>query len=116
MEFEWDPAKASANLRKHGVAFSEAASVFGDSLEKPAAGKGSSMSESLNDLDDELRPEYNETVLRNGVRGKYHASYQKGTNLVLLDADVARAFPDGTSVNNALRLLMRVAKTSTSSA
>ncbi|MCP4039507.1 MAG: BrnT family toxin, partial [bacterium] len=31
MEFEWDPAKASANLRKHGVAFSEAASVFGDS-------------------------------------------------------------------------------------
>ncbi len=32
MEFEWDPAKASANLRKHGVAFSEAASVFGDSL------------------------------------------------------------------------------------
>ena len=32
MEFEWDPAKASVHLRKHGVAFSEAASVFGDSL------------------------------------------------------------------------------------
>ena len=74
------------------------------------------MSEGLNDLDDELRPEYDETVLRNGERGKYHASYQKGTNLVLLDADVARAFPDGKAVNTALRLLMKVAQTSTNSA
>ncbi len=74
------------------------------------------MSERLNDLDDELRPEYDETVLRNGIRGKYYASYRKGTNLVLLDADVARAFPDGKAVNNALRLLMKVARTSTSSA
>jgi uncharacterized DUF497 family protein len=32
MEFEWDPAKAEANERKHGVAFSEALSVFGDPL------------------------------------------------------------------------------------
>ncbi len=74
------------------------------------------MSEGLNDLDDELRPEYDETVLRNGERGKYYASYQKGTNLVLLDADVARAFPDGKAVNTALRLLMKVAQTSTNSA
>ena len=74
------------------------------------------MSEHLNDPDDELRPEYDETVLRNGVRGKYYASYREGTNLVLLDPDVARAFPDGKAVNNALRLLMKVARTSTSSA
>ena len=32
MEFEWDPAKAAANLRKHRVSFNEAASVFGDPL------------------------------------------------------------------------------------
>jgi uncharacterized DUF497 family protein len=32
IEFEWDPAKASANLRKHRVAFSEAATVFADRL------------------------------------------------------------------------------------
>lgn len=32
MEFEWDPRKAAANVRKHGVAFLEAATVFGDTL------------------------------------------------------------------------------------
>ena len=32
MEFEWDPAKAAANHRKHGVSFIEAATVFGDPL------------------------------------------------------------------------------------
>lgn len=32
MEFEWDPAKAAANLRKHGISFNEAATVFGDTL------------------------------------------------------------------------------------
>ncbi len=32
MRFEWDPDKAARNLRKHGVSFEEAASVFGDSL------------------------------------------------------------------------------------
>lgn len=32
MEFEWDPNKAASNLRKHGVSFTEAATVFGDTL------------------------------------------------------------------------------------
>lgn len=32
MQIEWDPAKGSANLRKHGISFEEAGSVFGDSL------------------------------------------------------------------------------------
>jgi uncharacterized protein len=32
MEFEWDDAKADANLGKHGVSFAEAATVFGDPL------------------------------------------------------------------------------------
>lgn len=32
MEFEWDPAKAAANYRKHGVSFIDAATVFGDPL------------------------------------------------------------------------------------
>jgi uncharacterized protein len=32
MEFEWDPEEASGNLAKHGVAFPEAATVFGDPL------------------------------------------------------------------------------------
>ena len=33
MEFEWDPGKAAANAKKHGVDFSEAMTVFGDPLE-----------------------------------------------------------------------------------
>lgn len=56
---------------------------------------------------DELRPEYD---FSGGVRGKHHAAYQAGTNLVLLDADVAKAFPDSASVNAALRLLLEVAE------
>ena len=32
MDFEWDPRKAEINLRKHGVSFTEAGTVFGDEL------------------------------------------------------------------------------------
>ncbi len=54
----------------------------------------------------EMRPEYD---LRGGVRGKYYQRATAGTNLVLLEPDVARAFPDSNSVNRALRLLQEVA-------
>ena len=63
--------------------------------------------------DDELRPEYDASLLKGGVRGKYAARYLEGTNLVRLAPDVARAFPDDESVNDALRMLMKVAKTQT---
>ena len=63
-------------------------------------------------LDDELRPEYDETVLKDGVRGKYTSRYRQGTNLVLLAPDVAAAFPTEQAVNDALRLLMNVAQQS----
>lgn len=59
------------------------------------------------DLEDELRPEYDSTVLKNGVRGKYLAEYRSGTNIVLLDADVAEAYPTAEAVNEALRRLMQ---------
>ena len=64
-------------------------------------------------VDDDLRPEYDATVLKDGVRGKYAARYQAGTNLVLLAPDVAAAFPTSEAVNEALRLLMQVARRST---
>ena len=64
-------------------------------------------------VDDDLRPESDATVLKDGVRGKYAARYQAGTNLVLLAPDVAAAFPTSEAVNEALRLLMQVAKRST---
>ena len=53
-----------------------------------------------------LRPEYKRTDLGKGTRGKYFKSYQKGTNLVLLSPDVAKAFPNEEAVNNALRSLI----------
>jgi hypothetical protein len=56
---------------------------------------------------DDLRPEYDFSKLKGGVRGKYVARYREGTNLVLLDPDVAAAFPDAKAVNDALRLLLQ---------
>jgi hypothetical protein len=50
--------------------------------------------------DDEILDEYD---LEGGERGKYADRYARGTNLVLLDADVAAMFPDSASVNRALR-------------
>jgi hypothetical protein len=44
------------------------------------------------------------------VRGKYAERYKAGTNLVLLEPDVAQAFPDDKAVNEALRLIMQIAK------
>lgn len=55
---------------------------------------------------DELRPEYELRQLRGGVRGKYYEKARAGTNLVLLDPDVARAFPTAEAVNRALRGLI----------
>ena len=49
---------------------------------------------------DEMRAEYD---LRGGVRGKHYARYQEGTNVVLLEPDVARVFRDSATVNLALR-------------
>lgn len=59
-------------------------------------------------LDDELRPEYDETLLKNGVRGKYAQQYAAGTNIVRLAPDVAAAFSNEEAVNEALRLVLKV--------
>lgn len=55
---------------------------------------------------DDLRPEYDLSKLKGGVRGKYAKRFQKGTNLVLLSPDVAKYFPDEQAVNEALRSLV----------
>jgi len=61
--------------------------------------------------DDELRPEYDmAALLKGGVRGKYIERYRQGTNMVLLEPDVAQAFPDAGAVNEALRLVMRLTR------
>ena len=61
------------------------------------------------ELKDELRPEYNmKSLLIGGVRGKYAARYRAGTNLVLLEPEVAKAFPNEKAVNEALKLVMKL--------
>ena len=59
------------------------------------------------DEEDDLRPEYDFSQMKGGVRGKYVERYREGTNLVLLDPDVSAAFPDAKAVNDALRLLLK---------
>ena len=59
-----------------------------------------------------MRKEYRREDLGKGIRGKYLEEYKKGTNLVLLSPDVAAAFPDEASVNEALRGLLKVARKS----
>jgi len=56
-----------------------------------------------------MRDEYDLSKLKGAVRGKHAESYRAGTNLVLLQPDVAEAFPDAESVNDALRALLKVA-------
>lgn len=60
--------------------------------------------------DDEMRDEYDEGVLKDGVRGKYYERYRRGTNLALLAPDVRAAFPTDDAVNEALRSLMNGGK------
>lgn len=65
-----------------------------------------------NDSDD-LRPEYDISRLKGGVQGKYFKRATAGTTLVLLEPDVAQAFPDAETVNQALRALVKIARTQT---
>ena len=68
-----------------------------------------------NKMNDELRPEYDlRQLLKGGVRGKYAKRYHAGTNLVLLDPDVHKAFRSGRAVNDALRLVIELRKVGSS--
>lgn len=63
--------------------------------------------------DDDLRPEYDlRKLLKGSVRGKYAERYRAGTNLVLLEPDVAKGFPNGRAVNEALRLVLQLRRIS----
>lgn len=57
---------------------------------------------------DDIRPEYD---FSGGVRGKYARQFREGTNLILLEPDLAARFPDSAAVNRALRALVEIADT-----
>ena len=69
------------------------------------------MKRRTNKISDELRPEYDlRQLFKGGVRGKYARRYHAGTNLVLLDPDVRKAFSSERAVNEALRLVIELRK------
>jgi hypothetical protein len=63
--------------------------------------------------ENEMRAEYDFSKLKGGVRGKYYSKAKAGTNLVLIDPDLAKVFPNDESVNRALRLLLETASDAT---
>jgi hypothetical protein len=64
---------------------------------------------SAKEMNDDLRPEYDLSQLKGGVRGKYYREATAGTNLVLIEHELADVFPDSESVNRALRMLVNTA-------
>ena len=56
---------------------------------------------------DELKPEYDLKSLGKGVRGKYYEQYLQGTNVVVIDPDLTKAFPNTKAVNDALREVLQ---------
>src|SRR6266849_5880134 len=52
----------------------------------------------MNGDKDTLRDEYPEDLIRSGVRGKYAKRYREGTNIVLIDPDLPKLFPDSETV------------------
>jgi hypothetical protein len=68
------------------------------------------MSKVNNSSDDGMRAEYDFASMKGGVRGKYAARLRKGTNLVLLEPEIAKAFPSDAAVNEALRGVLNTTK------
>ena len=62
---------------------------------------------------DTLKDEYPDDLIKSGVRGKYTQSYREGTNVVLIDPDLHKLFPDSEAVNRALREYVSSKRTAT---
>ena len=74
-----------------------------------AAGSGDSMRKARRGSVDEMRPEYDFASMKGGVRGKYVRRLRSETNLVLIEPDLAKVFPTEEAVNEALRIVLRMA-------
>jgi len=59
---------------------------------------------------DDLRPEYDFSSLKGGVRGKYFRRFRSGTNIVRIEPELAKAFATDEAVNEALRTVMRASR------
>jgi hypothetical protein len=59
---------------------------------------------------DDMRAEYDFASLSGGIRAKHYQKYRKGSNVVLLQPDVAEAFPSEEAVNEALRGVLKTTR------
>ena len=100
MIYEWDPIKAAQNERKHRVSFEEAITVFVDPL--------------ATTFDDPDHSTGERRFVTIGTTTNQRLLFVAHADIVLLEPDVAEAFPDANSVNQALRALARVAHNSQS--
>ncbi|OQX63101.1 MAG: hypothetical protein DRP02_13950 [Candidatus Gerdarchaeota archaeon] len=67
------------------------------------------MKEETDKITDDLLPEYDlDDFFKTATRGKYAQRYKEGTNLVLLEPDVAKFFSDDKKVNEILRLVIKM--------
>jgi len=53
--------------------------------------------------DQDMRPEYSAELIKSGIRGKYAKRYREGTNVVPIDPELKKLFPNTEAVNRALR-------------
>ena len=68
------------------------------------------MKKASRNTSDELRPDYKRSDFGPMVRGKYAAAVTAASNIVVLEPQVARAFPNDRAVNAALRAVLRTRK------
>ena len=68
------------------------------------------MKKAKSELNDWSRPEYKRSDLGEMVRGKYASRIRSSTNVIVLDPQVAKVFPNDKAVNDALRGLIKLAR------
>lgn len=73
------------------------------------------MKKAKSELNDWARPEYKRSDFGKMVRGKYAKRIHESTNVIVLDPEVAKAFPNDEAVNNALRGLIVATRSSAKS-
>ena len=61
-------------------------------------------------FEDDMRPEYDFSQMKDGIQGKYAEKFRQGSNIIRLEPDVAKVFESEASVNEALRSLIKLAK------
>jgi hypothetical protein len=59
--------------------------------------------------DQEMRPEYSAELIKSGIRGKYAKRYREGTNVVPIDPELKKLFPNAEAVNrNGVRFISQI--------